>query len=78
MKKNNAGKGLVPAAIPALTIGLDVGDRYSKICGINRRGEIVERSTINTTQDGMKTRFGKMKRARVVLEVGTRIAPTSV
>jgi transposase len=71
MKKNNAGKGLVPAAIPALTIGLDVGDRYSKICGINRRGEIVERLTINTTRDAVTKRFTGMKRARIVLEVGT-------
>lgn len=71
MKKNNAGKGSVPDAIPALTIGLDVGDRYSKICGISRRGEIVERSTINTTSDAVTKRFTGMKRARIVLEVGT-------
>jgi len=71
MKKNAAGKGLVPAAIPDLTIGLDVGDRISKLCAIDGSGEVVERSAVNTTRDAWTKRFGGMKCAQIVLEVGT-------
>jgi transposase len=71
MKKNTAMKGSVPAVIPALTIGVDVGDRTSRICVINRRGEVVERATIKTTVIDFVKQFSGAKRARIVLEVGT-------
>jgi transposase len=57
--------------IPMQTIGLDLGDRRSVYCVLNRSGEIVRRGTVATTQIGMSELFGGMAPSRVVLEVGT-------
>jgi transposase len=54
-----------------LTIGLDLGDKYSEGCVVDASGEVVETFRVRTTQpalDRVLARFGK---ARVVLEVGT-------
>jgi transposase len=53
------------------TIGLDLGDRRSVYCVLNRSGEIVRRGTAATTQIGMSELFGGLAPSRVVLEVGT-------
>lgn len=56
--------------IPELTVGLDLSDRYSTMCVIDRPGEVVERSRITTTEAALRRRFSSMERARVVMEVG--------
>lgn len=57
--------------VPNLTIGFDLGDKTSCICGVNAQGEEVERTVISTTPAGVEAYFGKKDPCRVVLEVGT-------
>jgi len=56
--------------VPERTIGVDVGDRYSRICILDGEGEIVEEGRVRTTAPALSRRFAKLDRARVVLEVG--------
>jgi transposase len=55
----------------SLTIGLDLGDKYSEACVLEGSGEVLESFRVRTSQvalDGALARFGP---GRVVLEVGT-------
>ncbi len=53
------------------TVGLDVGDRWSRHCVLEQSsGEIVEEGRVRTTPAGLRRRFAG-SRSRVVLEVGS-------
>lgn len=52
------------------TVGLDIGDRTSRICRLDETGEVIEESRIATTKTALGRRFGEMVAVRVVLEVG--------
>jgi predicted NBD/HSP70 family sugar kinase len=39
-------------------IGIDPGDRFSHLCVLDARGEVVERSRIRTTPAAYRKRFG--------------------
>jgi transposase len=54
-----------------LTIGLDVGDKFSALYIVDDRGEWVETGRVRTTPVALQGRFAGMPRARVVLEAGT-------
>ena len=51
-----------------MTIGIDVGDRYSHLCVLDEGGEIAERVRLATTRTAMAGWFGRRARCRVVLE----------
>lgn len=57
--------------IPKITIGVDLGDRQSLICEIDRSGTVVRRCTIRTARAAVREYFGGRERSRVVLEAGT-------
>lgn len=59
------------SVFPKLTIGLDLGDRQSHLCGVDAAGVVVCRETVATTQAAITRRFARLARCRVVLEVGT-------
>jgi transposase len=50
------------------TIGLDLGDTKSTLCVLDPKGAIISRDEISTTRAALKTKFGSMQRARIVLE----------
>jgi transposase len=54
-----------------LTIGLDLGDRWSCYCVLDEHGEIVLEQKVATTPEGVKQAFGKMPRCRIAMETGT-------
>ena len=56
---------------PELTIGVDLGDRYSHLCVVDEHGEVYEEGRIATTARAMRKRFEGMARCRVVIEVGS-------
>jgi transposase len=56
---------------PKITIGVDLGDRQSVICEIDRKGAVVGRSTIRTAKASVREYFAGRERSRVVLEAGT-------
>src|SRR6516162_8889957 len=54
-----------------LTIGLDLGDRYSSYCVLDEAGKILLEQKLPTTQETMKQSFGRMARCRIAMETGT-------
>lgn len=53
-----------------LTTGLDVGDRYTVFCTLNREGEVEDEGRVRTTREAFARHFAGPRR-RVVLEVGS-------
>ncbi|UWZ84448.1 IS110 family transposase [Occallatibacter riparius] len=54
-----------------LTIGLDLGDRSSFYCVLNRAGEVIQEERVPTNPEAMRKRFEKMPASRIALETGT-------
>src|SRR5688572_21121875 len=59
-----------PAQVPSLTVGLDVGNRFTELCVLDANAVVVERDRIPTTRDAAQERFEAMPSARICLEVG--------
>ena len=45
-------------------IGLDLGDKYSELCELDARGEVVEKRRIRTSGAGIRKAFAQRPRAR--------------
>ena len=54
-----------------LTIGVDLGDRFSAYCILDEAGEILREQELSTTSVEMKQTFGRMVRSRIAMETGT-------
>lgn len=54
-----------------LTIGMDLGDRYSYLHVLDEEGECVEEGRVRTTPEALEQRFTAFSRSRVVMEAGT-------
>src|SRR5579863_7646391 len=54
-----------------LTIGLDLGDRWSFYCVLDEGGKIILDQREATTPEAMKQTFGKIPRSLIELETGT-------
>jgi transposase len=54
-----------------VTIGLDVGDRYTNVAVVDEAGELIEESRIQTTPAAIRRRFEAEAPARVALGAGT-------
>ena len=48
-----------------LTIGLDLGDRWSFYCVLNELGEVVREEKLPTTPEAMKRTFEKLPASRI-------------
>lgn len=67
-----SGISIAPTlGLPGLTVGIDLGDRQSDLCAIDRAGEILEESRLPTTPRAFRQRFATMPPARIAIEVGT-------
>jgi transposase len=53
-----------------LTIGLDLGDRWSWYCVLDEAGEVLLEQKVGTTPKAMKEVLGGMARSRIALETG--------
>ena len=53
-----------------LTVGLDLGDRWSHYCVLDEAGQIVREEKLSTTPKAMQAVFGAMPRSRIALETG--------
>src|ERR1700687_1105467 len=53
-----------------LTIGLDLGDRWSWYCVLDEAGEVILEQKLSTTPEAMRRAFEKMPRSRIALETG--------
>jgi transposase len=54
-----------------LTIGLDLGDRWSFYSVLDEAGEVLLEQKLPTTPEAMKQTFGKIPRSLIALEAGT-------
>src|SRR5712672_2598465 len=54
-----------------LTIGLDLGDRWSFYCVLDEAGQVILEQKLPTTPEAMKQTFGKIPRSLIALETGT-------
>ena len=54
-----------------LTIGVDLGDRWSFYCVLDEAGKIILEQKVATTPEAMRRTFGKIPRSLVALETGT-------
>jgi transposase len=57
--------------IPSVTVGLDLGDRTSRVYEVDAAGQRLAEASVATTPAGLTRYFGGRARCRVVLEVGT-------
>jgi transposase len=55
----------------AMTVGIDLGDKFSRLCVLDTTGQIVEESRVRSTQSAFQRRFTAMEASRVALEVGS-------
>lgn len=56
---------------PDVTIGVDLGDKYSHLRVVDWDGKVISAERIETTPEGFEKRFRGVPRARVVIEAGT-------
>jgi len=54
-----------------LTIGLDLGDRWSNYCALDEEGEVLPEQKLATTPEAMKQTFARIPRSLLALETGT-------
>src|SRR5260221_437874 len=53
-----------------LTIGMDLGDRFTYYCVLDEAGEVMVEQKLATTKQAMKQAFSRMPSSRVALETG--------
>jgi len=58
-------------AKPEMTVGLDLGDRYSHYCLLNSDGEVVEEGRLQSTEAALRRHFEGEDCLRIALECGT-------
>lgn len=56
---------------PVVTVGLDLGDRFSQVAVLDPDGEVIEEGRVATTEAGLRQRFSGCGGMRIALEAGT-------
>lgn len=64
-------KGTILTTSATITVGVDLGDRFSHYHAISSDGSFLDAGKVATHEAGFHHLFGQMAPARVVLEVGT-------
>ena len=54
-----------------LTIGMDLGDRWSFYCVLDESGKVILEEKLATTPETMKQTFARIPRSRIAMETGT-------
>lgn len=54
-----------------VTIGLDIGDKYSYAYSLDSSGELLEEGRLKTRPEPLEKRFSAMEPARIAMETGT-------
>ena len=57
-----------------LTIGIDLGDRYSHYCVLDAAGSVIDEGRLATNPAALRARFAGQSPARIAIEVGTHSA----
>ncbi len=57
---------------PPMTVGIDLGDKYSHLCLLDTQsGEVIEEGRLRTTPEALRRRFSYERPLRVAIEAGT-------
>jgi transposase len=56
---------------PEMTMGLDLGDRYSHYCLLNGDGDVVEEGRMQSTEAALRRHFEGEPELRIAMETGT-------
>jgi transposase len=67
----NSIRGGAELEKPAITVGIDLGDRFSRYCRVNSEGEVIEEGRIATTREALERHFSGEARQRMAMECGT-------
>jgi len=67
---------MAPSTDPAdgVTVGIDLGDRYSHFCELDAKGDVVEEGRLATSPTAFRRRFSSRTPARVAIEAGAQSA----
>src|SRR5712691_28184 len=76
VKEGHADEGQAVAEFKAgegegYTIGIDLGDKRSRYCILDKEGKILRESSVATQPAALKTVFSKLAGCRIAMEVGT-------
>ena len=69
MKKVSRDSGSKPTQ--GMRVGIDLGDRFSCYCVVNKDGEVMEEGRIKTTPAALERHFSGAARLRMAMECGT-------
>lgn len=53
------------------TVGMDMGDKNHNVCVLDAQGQVVTRSEVANTSQGIRKQFAKLEPCRVAMEAGT-------
>jgi hypothetical protein len=56
---------------PEMTVGLDMGDRFSHYCFLNEDGDVIEEGRMQSTEAALRRHFEGEPYLRIALECGT-------
>jgi len=56
---------------PDRTVGVDLGDRFSRYCVLNSDGEVIEEGRVRTNEESLRRHWEGEARQRMVMETGT-------
>src|SRR5712692_3858933 len=62
--------GKISKGIPVRTVGMDLGDRFSRVMVLDADGEVIEESRVATKESALRQRFAGCPRMRIALETG--------
>ena len=71
MRQSSQAAQIAPQPQPQTTIGVDLGDRWSRYCILDVSGTVVEEDRVRTTIEGMTAKFQALPATRIVIEAGT-------
>jgi transposase len=69
MKKHS--RAIRAADKPTITVGIDIGDKFSRYCVLNEQAEVVEEGRIKTEIGAVERHFAGEPGVRIAMECGT-------
>src|SRR5690348_9759301 len=70
MKKDSSKAVKKQSEKPAMTVGIDIGDRYSRYCRL-QNAEVMEEGRVRTEAEALRRHFAGEARMRIAMECGT-------
>ena len=69
--KGNVNQQIMAEASGESTIGLDLGDRWSRYCVIDCRGAVTREDRVRTNPEVLEETFRAVLTSKIIIEAGT-------